>query len=212
MNRLIRDASTLDATFPEYLAADKKIGALAKIASEQLAALAGDNDLLSIYTRISALPESLLDILAVDFGVDWYDADGSIDVKRSQIASLFYVHKHKGTVSSVKQALTDLYESATLEEWLDYGGNPGFFRVKITDPVSYNQSTLNNALELSKKLSAVLEEVRIGESQTGSCTVSAGSLEVMTEQVYLVIRTGQPVYDDIGNVVSDDFGTIVLED
>ena len=190
MNRTIKDAAALESTFPAYLRRTEEIDALSVIASGKLASLGTDNELLSIYTRIDRLPEGLLDILAEDFGVDWYDADAAVSVKRAQIASLFYVHRHKGTVSSVKQTLADLHEDCTLEEWFDYDGEPGYFRVKIVDPVGYDQRVMMQALDLSKKLSALLDSVFITETKAGHIDVASGSLEVLTEQVYLDITEG----------------------
>ena len=48
-------------------------------------------DSLRIYTRIDELPEWLLDILARDFAVDWYDRSYTLEEKKkpSRTASMF---------------------------------------------------------------------------------------------------------------------------
>ena len=118
---------------PSVLAKDAEMQPLGETASMALAALWSNVDLPTIYSRIDDLPESLLDILAKDFKIDWYNFDHPIETKRAVIKDSFYVHKHLGTVGAVKRALSDVWPSFSLEEWYDYGGDPYHFRVAIAD-------------------------------------------------------------------------------
>lgn len=118
---------------PSVLSHDEGMQPLGETASEALANLWGYLILPTIYSRIDELPESLLDILAKDFKIDWYNYDHPIETKRAVIRDSFYVHKHLGTVGAVKCALSDVWPSFSLEEWFNYGGVPYHFRVAIAD-------------------------------------------------------------------------------
>src|SRR6185503_9155028 len=62
-------------------------------------------------------PENVLPWLAWAFSVDEWNPDWTIDQRRQAIASSVYVHRHKGTVGAMKQALAALGYDITLEEW-----------------------------------------------------------------------------------------------
>ena len=120
-------------SLPSVLSQDQGMQPLGETAADAFTALWGNVDLPTIYSRIDELPESLLDILAKDFKIDWYNFDHPIETKRAVIKDSFYVHKHLGTVGAVKRALSDVWPSYSLEEWFNYGGVPYHFRVAIAD-------------------------------------------------------------------------------
>ena len=118
---------------PTVLANDAGMQPLGETAAEALAGLWGSVDLPTIFSRLDDLPESMLDIIAKDFKVDWYNFNHPIETKRAVIRDSFFVHKHLGTVGAVKRALSDVWASYSLEEWFQYGGEPYHFRVAIAD-------------------------------------------------------------------------------
>ena len=116
---------------PRVLNEDKRMHALAYAIAE---AIASEFDLFDrelIYSRINVIPEDLLDILARDFKIDWYNFDYPVEAKRNVVKSSFYVHRHLGTVGAVRAAIRDLYPRSDVEEWFDYDGDPYCFRVVL---------------------------------------------------------------------------------
>lgn len=120
-------------TLPSVLAADSGMQPLGETAAEALAGLWELTSLPTILSKLDELPESILDILAKDFKVDWYNYNHPLVTKRAVIRDSFFVHKHLGTVGAVKRALSDVWASYSLEEWFQYGGEPYHFRVAIAD-------------------------------------------------------------------------------
>jgi len=100
----ITEANLL-AQLPRVLAEDENTDALGAAAAEVLAAQQADIALASIYARIDELPEGLLDILAYDFKVDWYDYDASLDIKRATIKDCFFIHRTRGTKAAVARGV-----------------------------------------------------------------------------------------------------------
>ena len=118
---------------PAVLARDKNVYALAEAIAEALVAELGNIDLVRIYARIDELPERLLDILAYDFKVDWWDGDYTLEQKRKTLKDSWRVHRMMGTRAAVELAVQAVFSSATVSEWFEYGGKPYYFRLSVDD-------------------------------------------------------------------------------
>lgn len=130
MNRGITKENLL-LIMPPALTRDKSIMALAAADAEALAARLEEIDRVRIISNIDGLDEAVLDILARDFKVDWYDPDYSLEEKRRTVKSSWRVHKTLGTKAAVERAISAIYPETTVEEWFEYGGEPYHFRLRI---------------------------------------------------------------------------------
>lgn len=126
---LIRE--NLVATLPAALQKDPSAVALAEAMADLLARRPEEIEQLRIYPVIDRLDERLLDILAYDFKVDWWDADYSLEEKRRTLKDSWRVHKTLGTKAAVETAIRAIYPLTTVEEWFEYGGEPYHFRLNI---------------------------------------------------------------------------------
>lgn len=124
-------AKNILSSLPQVLADDAKLYALAEITADLLAARLEEIDRIRIYNRIDELPEDLLDILAYDFKVDWWDYTYSLEQKRQTLKDSFLVHKRLGTKYAVETAISAIYPEAKVEEWYEYGGEPYRFRLAV---------------------------------------------------------------------------------
>ena len=125
------DAETLLRAFPMEVDEKSRMAMMAAVVAEELERLFDDNDLLSIYTQIDALDGSMLDILADDFKVDWWDANAPLDKKRETFKNSINVHRALGTTGAVKKAITSMYAGATVLEWYNYGGDPYHYKLSV---------------------------------------------------------------------------------
>ena len=119
------------STLPVVLQQDPSVLALAESIAGLLVMRPEEIDRLRIYPAIDALPENLLDILAYDFKVDWWDPEYSLEEKRRTLKTSWKVHKTLGTKAAVELALSAVYPGTEVEEWFEYGGEPHHFRVFI---------------------------------------------------------------------------------
>lgn len=119
------------SSLPVSLSGDPKMLALAEVIAGVLAKRREEIGRLAVYPRIDRLDGGLLDILARDFKVDWWDGDYSLEEKRRTLLTSWQVHKTLGTKGAVIKAITSVYQSAALEEWFEYGGEPYHFRVTV---------------------------------------------------------------------------------
>ncbi|CRL09752.1 phage tail protein I [Phaeobacter italicus] len=78
-----------------------------------------------------AVSPDILDHLAWENSVDTWDQAWPDDVKRKVVAASAEVHRYKGTPYAVREVIRSVGYDATLEEWWEYGGGRGSFRVLI---------------------------------------------------------------------------------
>jgi phage tail P2-like protein len=135
MSKGITQESML-SVLPGVLARDNGMYSLAKLIGWITGENAEEVDSPAIFQRIDELDEDLLDILAKDYKIDWYDFDADIETKRRQIKNNWRVRKGLGTVKAVKTALQDVWRDTTVEEWFEYDGEPGYFRVLLSTDTS----------------------------------------------------------------------------
>jgi len=154
------------ADFAEYLSPvlqlDPKVKAIAKALSQQLLDVSGLIDNVLIYSRIDELPEELVDVLAYDMHVDWYDCSYPLKTKREILKNSVCVHKKMGTKYAIEKALGSIYPDSTIEEWFEFGGEPYTFRVVCDVTKTEVQASFReivNSVNMYKRLSAHLESV-----------------------------------------------------
>ncbi len=78
-------------------------------------------------------PVAFLPLLASAFSVDRWDANWSVDVKRSVIRSAFDLHKKKGTITALRRVVEPLGFLIRIVEWWQTQppGPRGTFRLAI---------------------------------------------------------------------------------
>lgn len=118
---------------------------------------------LKIYTDIDRADEAVLDILAVQFRVDWYDTSYPIETKRRIIKTALEVRRYCGTEWAAQKALASIYPNVKISEWYDYGGRPGYWRmnVDITDDgvIYYTPEEIEKRLGYARRCTAHLEHI-----------------------------------------------------
>ena len=210
-------AENLLRALPEVLRNDENMAALAASVAQVLAQRPEEIQRLSIYPRIDELPEDLLDILAYDFKVDWWDADYTLEDKRRTLKDSWRVHRMLGTKAAVELALSGTFGAGIVQEWYEYNGDPYHFRVVGLDPkcVQDGYDPFLNLLRVVKRLSATLDSisvqmssehrlytgfaVRVGRIVSVGCEIPA-ALDV----TYLTDETGSLLADEAGNRIIDE--------
>lgn len=148
---------------PVALQKDESVVALAEAIAEVLSRRPAEIDRLRIYPAIDQLDEELLDILAYDFKVDWWDPDYSLAEKRRTLKDSWRVHKVLGTKAAVEAAISAIYPNTKVLEWWEYGGEPYHFRL-LLDATYRNIDPEKHARVLErvnyyKNLRSVLDDI-----------------------------------------------------
>lgn len=125
-------AKNILAAFPIALQRDRDAVALAEVTARLLSRRPEEIDRLCVYPEIYRLDEKLLDILAYDFKVDWWNPNYTVEEKRRTLAGSWRVHKMLGTRAAVETAIRAIYPKASVQEWFEYeNGKPYHFRLNI---------------------------------------------------------------------------------
>lgn len=176
MSRLVTDKTALLESFPSSLALDEDKEKMAESTAPILSQIVSDTDKASIFTQIDTLPEWLLDVLAFDFKVDWYDYEGTIDEKRKTIQECIFIHKYKGTKYAVETALQSVYSKVAVSEWFEYGGEPFHFSVTINDTTNDREKRVRilEKIQYYKNLRSVLDSVTFKLAIEAKADLKAG--------------------------------------
>ncbi|AYP68512.1 tail protein I [Exiguobacterium phage vB_EalM-137] len=113
------------------------------------------------FDPMNPLPAFLLDIIAKEEHVDYYDDKLDAEKKRSLIRNSWKVHKNKGTAEAIESVVSVLLEKAKVVEWFEYGGDPYHFKIEIEGPYSGDDvlEVVFRAVNASKRRSTRLEAI-----------------------------------------------------
>ena len=160
MSKLITEKDALIATFPYSLSRDTDKLKLAVTVADGLVKMSVQLEYAMIFSRVDELPEEILDILAVDLNIQWYDNEADIECKRSTIKECMHINKYKGTKYAIEKALKSVYDDVRVIEWNEYGGEPYHFKIIIYDSSNDREKRdrVLDKVKYYKNLRSVLEE------------------------------------------------------
>lgn len=115
---------------PESILRDRQLRAAAEALDFELGRLSADAVQVLHLPRLDVLPERVLDALALQFHVDFYEPESmEIDVKRDLIRRSIYWHRIKGTRAAIEQLCRTVMDDVEIQEWYEYGGEPYYFKI-----------------------------------------------------------------------------------
>lgn len=158
------DNVKIEALLPGFMRDGPDIVALASAVNKSMRRIYATAQLLTTWDKIDELPEDVLDRLAEDLDIDWYDYGASIETKRLLVKQSDIVHAKKGTVAAVESVIRAYFGDEKLLEWYEYGGEPHHFKVFTTEPsmVAENYEKFLSMLERVKRKSSKLDSILIG--------------------------------------------------
>lgn len=136
---------------PQFMRDDDAVKGLAAGLDEIIPQLADSLSTLSTWDHIDQLSEAELDELAWELNIQWYDLGADIGVKRELIKNSDKVYRHLGTKWAVENVISTYFGEGYVQEWFEYGGEPGRFRVYSANP-TITQERLTDFLNLLNKV------------------------------------------------------------
>lgn len=161
MSKLVTEKAALLVAFPYSLTRDDDKGKLADTIAEELIKTIDQSEYAAVFPRVDELPEEVLDILAADLKIQWYEIDAPICNKQQAVKECMLIHRYKGTKYAVETALRSVYDEVRVSEWFEYGGEPYHFRVIIYDSTNDQEKRerVIDKVQYYKNLRSVLEEI-----------------------------------------------------
>ncbi|MGO4373483.1 phage tail protein I [Paenibacillus sp. MCAF20] len=129
----IQNISLLDL-LPPNIRNDPTIAAAAQAVDAELVSLTQQINKLTYYNRFDSLTSEEADELAWQFKVDFYDLSAPIEQRRQLIKQSYSRHKTKGTPGAVEDLIATIFGLGEVQEWFQYGGEPGYFKIVTSDP------------------------------------------------------------------------------
>ena len=160
---------------PQFMRSDKAVQGLSAGIDSIIPQVVAELEKLSTWDRIDTLSEGELDELAWELNILWYDKGATIDVKRNIVRGSDEIYKKLGTKWAVENVISTYFGEGYIEEWFQYSGDPGHFRVFSTNP-TVNEAKFAefiNLLNKVKRASAKLDGVFI--TLTGQMNMYAGT-------------------------------------
>ncbi len=114
-----------------YLKQDPFVKAMCKALNPYFQQLSDSVRLVYIYGRVDELEEEIVDSLAWQFHVDFYDYKLPLEKKKEMVKSSLKLHKIKGTPQAVIDSATTIFGRTKLKEWFEYDGKPYYFGLDI---------------------------------------------------------------------------------
>lgn len=122
---------------------------------------------LLMYSNLDSLQDtdfghSLVDELAWQFHVDYYDKSADIQTKKNLVKQSIRIHRTKGTPQAVLDLLSTAFPADTiLLEWFDYGGEPYHFKIITSGFDGYDKEKFLQALNSVKNARSYLDNEQI---------------------------------------------------
>lgn len=136
--------------------------------------------------RLDELPEAVIDLLAWQWHVDFYESDADIRVKRQLVRESIAWHRIKGTKSAVEGMIRTIFQGGVVTEWFDYGGESYHFRVDLLSAprmTPENTERLLYVVNASKNVRSVLDELTYRRDMQGSIHYGAAPSLHMTYEI-----------------------------
>jgi phage tail P2-like protein len=115
-----------------YLQQDSTIQALCAALTPYLEDINNSIKLAYLYGRIDELNENIIDQLAWQFHVDFYESSLPLNTKRQLIKNSYRWHKIKGTPQATEELTKTIFGGdSEVVEWFQYDGEPYTFRVFV---------------------------------------------------------------------------------
>lgn len=202
---------------PENLAEQTEIQALAYAVGRQVEKLLAYADGARTYAAIYAVPEKVLDLLAVELRTPYYDENFSLPTKRALIQETILFYTQMGTPAATEKIVSSIFGRGYIKEWFEYNGEPHHFRVIVENMEAVEKllGEFLNVLRAVKRLSSWLDSVtvlqrhehhlytgfavRVGRIVSVGCEIPA-ALDV----TYMT--------DEVGNLLADENGNRIIDE
>ena len=169
---------------PQFMRDDGAVRGLAAALDRLIPNLAASVENMSTWDRVNRLSEKELDALAWELNILWYDPGATLEVKRELVKNSDAVYQRLGTKWAVENVVETYFGNGRVEEWWQYGGEPGHFRVISSNP-SLSAEKFGEFVDLVhkvKRASAKMDAVSIELSGELVLAAVVASHEVSQEQ------------------------------
>lgn len=170
--------------FPKFILEDKDGFAMCKALEAGMNYfLAKCKEGLDLVQNIDTMPEWRLDEMAWELNC-LYDYEADISIKREWIRNAYKNYRIHGTAEGVRQYLKIYFGESSIEEFWQFGGDPGQFNVTVTGlRTDENEAWIRKATAKAKNVRSELNNIVFngGEAQA-DIEVGAAVVGILVEE------------------------------
>lgn len=184
--KTLNDVSMLDVV-PYSIAGDQQVEAISAAVSPQLQEVTQAIRECLLLARLDELPENIVDLLAWQYHVDFYEPELTLQQRRNLVRTAIDAHRRKGTPYAVELVVKAILNEGVVQEWFEYGGEPYRFRIvkidgQMPDAAIYDR--LKKAIQSVKNTRSWLDGISL-HREIGS-TVYVGSVSSTYRKVTIL--------------------------
>lgn len=196
---------------PQNLIQDSGVKNAAEALDPELRLVTGSANEALILKRLDELPERVIDMLAWQYHVDFYELAPDIIFKRQMIREAIIYHMKKGTRFAILRALDMLGIDAEYQNWYEFGGQPYTFRIKASVRAEYYKKSnreqiianIKRAINDSKAARSWMAELETGIHEWDNLNIYHGIGQGLTGRY--IIKISEP-HDDTSIKYYSGFG------
>ena len=145
MNKV--DDIPIKETLPDSIRKDRTVQDICEAIEKEMQAVNRATGYCLLLPRLDELSEALLDELAWEYHVDFYDQTLPIEQKREMVRQAIESHRKKGTAAVVRNVVSIILQDGRVEEWFQYGGEPYHFRVILIMGPMASEETIQKLVD-----------------------------------------------------------------
>lgn len=159
--------------------------------------------------NIDNMREDLVDLAAEELHVEFYDYKAPVEKKREIVKTSFLIHMKKGTRYAVELTMNMFFKNAQLQEWFEYEGIPGTFKIKVdADEGMPDLIKLEDKIENTKRKSQTFIGLETTSKYSGTTNYGNGS------SIFSKIRAGSDMsntYYRVGGSIFTKIRCTIIE-
>lgn len=172
---------------PTSIASDETIRNICNAITDKLQMISEKSELVLLLPRLDYLPELLIDELAWQYHVDFYDYSAPLDLKRALVKEAIAGHRKKGTPAAVEAVCAAVFKSAKVFENWQYGGEPYHFQVRMIAEGIPDQTVIDNlyrAIAESKNVRSWLDTLSFYREASGTVFIGGAYSSLRRVEIY----------------------------
>ncbi len=197
---------TINELLPNNIANDDVVSSLSSSLSTELSKITECVEKILFYPNIMNLDEKVIDLLAEQFQVDFYDILGlDLNTKRTLVQNALIWHKGKGTKGVIQETIGAIVNNnCIVKEWFEYEGTPYHFKIDIENTSLSKEDCENIKLIVNelKNVRSHLETITRTFTLNTSITLAAA----VTTNIIRIIDTETIRYQEkVGNMFNSNY-------
>ena len=180
------ESALLKDVMPQNLLADEGVRDAAAAIDTELQKVSELYMECLLIARIDELPSEIIDILARQWHVDFYDDTLPVETKRKLVKESIAWHRIKGTKAAVEKVVRAVFNTGNVHEWFEYEGSPYHFRVDVIESDTIDADEINQvvkSIESTKNTRSWLDGLGfhrdIGMNRYRGCIMASGRAYVI---------------------------------